>query len=37
MGVKMGSERDFACNDGRMMQCTDDVLLNYTLETYMIL
>ena len=32
----MGTERDCAWGDGRMMQCADDVLLSCTLETYMV-
>ena len=33
----MGTERDFTSGDGHTMQCADDVLLRYTLETCMVL
>lgn len=33
----MGTERDFALVDGRMMQCVDDVFLSYIFETCMVL
>lgn len=35
-GRQDGDGRRFACGNGRMMQCEDDVLLNYALETCMI-
>ena len=34
---EMGTERAFAWGGGHMMQCADDVLVNYVLETCMIL
>ena len=36
-GGGVGVERDFACNDGHTLQCTDGVLLSYTLKTCMVL
>lgn len=31
----MGTERDFACGNGHMLQCADNVLLSYALEICM--
>ena len=33
----MATERDFACGDGRVILCADNVLLSSTLETCMVL
>lgn len=32
----MGMERDFTLGDGRTMQCADDVLVSFILETCMV-
>ena len=36
-GLEMEMERDFAWDDGHTLQCANNVLLSYTLETCMVL